>query len=54
MTNLFDTRRATFGTFNENRQTGSVERFLTPVNGRAVKVTLRRAIGRVEEGATDP
>ena len=46
VTNVFDTRRASFGTFNENRQSGALERFLTPLNGRAVKLTLRRALGR--------
>jgi outer membrane receptor protein involved in Fe transport len=35
VTNLFDSRRATFGTFNENRRTGALERFLTPVGARA-------------------
>lgn len=53
VTNMFDTRSATFGTFNENRQTGVLERFLTPVNGRAVKLTLRRAIGRPRDAVDD-
>lgn len=43
--NLFDARDATFGTFNENRRTGELERFLTPLNGRAVKLVLRRRLG---------
>ncbi|MBX6363494.1 MAG: TonB-dependent receptor [Gemmatimonadetes bacterium] len=46
VTNLLDSRKAIFGTFNENRRTGELERFLTPLNARAVKLTLRRAIGR--------
>jgi iron complex outermembrane receptor protein len=43
--NVLDTQAATFGTFNENRRTGILERFLTPVTGRALKVVLRREIG---------
>lgn len=45
VTNVADSRAATFGTFNENRQSGELERFLTPLNGRGVKVVVRRAIG---------
>lgn len=41
-TNIFDSQRAVFGTFNENRQTGELERFLTPLQGRALKLILRR------------
>ena len=44
--NLFDSRAATFGTFNENRETGLLERFLTPLNGRGIRITLRRALIR--------
>jgi outer membrane receptor protein involved in Fe transport len=44
-TNLLDLRRATFGTFNENRRTGELERFLTPLSGRTVRVTVRRHFG---------
>jgi outer membrane receptor protein involved in Fe transport len=43
--NVLDTHAATFGTFNENRRTGVLERFLTPVSGRALKLALRREIG---------
>ncbi|MDB4890022.1 MAG: hypothetical protein JWL61_1877 [Gemmatimonadetes bacterium] len=43
VTNLFDTRRANFGTFNENRSTGDLERFLSPVNARGFKIVLRRS-----------
>jgi iron complex outermembrane recepter protein len=46
VSNLFNTHRANFGTFNENRQTGELERFLTPVNARSVKVVLSRHFGR--------
>ena len=45
VTNVFDSRRATFGTFNENRQTGQLERFLTPLGARAVKLILRHEFG---------
>jgi outer membrane receptor protein involved in Fe transport len=41
-TNIFDSERPVFGTFNENRQTGELERFLTPSQARAVKLILRR------------
>jgi iron complex outermembrane recepter protein len=43
--NLFDSHRPIFGTFNENRQTGALERFLTPLNARAFKVVVRRGFG---------
>ena len=49
VTNLFDSERATFGTFNENRQTGELERFLTPLNARTFKLIVRRAFGRESE-----
>ncbi|MEO8334131.1 MAG: TonB-dependent receptor [bacterium] len=45
VTNLFDTRRANFGTFNENRRTGDLERFLSPVNARGFRIVLRRGFG---------
>ncbi len=45
ITNLFDTHRAIFGTFNENRRTGELERFLTPMNARGVSFELRRSFG---------
>jgi outer membrane receptor protein involved in Fe transport len=44
--NLFDSHAATFGTFNENRRTGALERFLTPMNARALKLVVRLAWGR--------
>jgi iron complex outermembrane receptor protein len=45
VSNLFDSKRAVFGTFNENRQSGDLERFLTPLGARAVKVVARRSFG---------
>lgn len=52
VTNLFDSKRATFGTFNENRQTGELERFLTPLNAVAFKLVVRRELGH-ESNAGD-
>ncbi len=43
--NAFDSQSAIFGTFNENRQTGALERFLTPMNARSFKLVVRRAFG---------
>jgi iron complex outermembrane recepter protein len=43
--NVFDHRSAIFGTFNENRRTGVLERFLTPMNARSLKIVVRRAFG---------
>ncbi len=43
--NLFDSTRAVFGTFNVDRQSGQLERFLTPLNARTLKLILRRQIG---------
>jgi hypothetical protein len=43
--NAFNYQGAVFGTFNENRQTGALERFLTPMNARSVKLVLRRSFG---------
>jgi iron complex outermembrane recepter protein len=45
VTNAFDNQAAIFGTFNENRQTGALERFLTPMNARSFKLVLRRGFG---------
>ena len=45
VTNLFDSRDAVFGTFNENRRTGALERFLTPLGARAVKLVVGRGFG---------
>jgi hypothetical protein len=44
-TNVFDSHGAVFGTFNENRQTGELERFLTPMGARTVKLVVRRSFG---------
>jgi iron complex outermembrane receptor protein len=45
VTNLFDSEHAVFGTFNENRQTGQLERFLAPLNARSFKLIVRRTFG---------
>ena len=45
VTNIFDSHRPIFGTFNENRQTGELERFLTPLNAVSFKLIVRRAFG---------
>ncbi|MFL5493102.1 MAG: TonB-dependent receptor [Gemmatimonadales bacterium] len=45
LTNVFDSHAAVFGTFNENRQTGMLERFLTPLTARSVKIVVRREFG---------
>jgi iron complex outermembrane receptor protein len=45
VSNVFDSRKAVFGTFNANLQAGPpgvLERFLTPVNARALKLIVRR------------
>jgi iron complex outermembrane receptor protein len=51
--NLLDSTRAIFGTFNENRQTGNLERFLTPLNARTFKIILRHQIGGAHYTDTD-
>lgn len=43
--NVFDSHAAVFGTFNENRRTGELERFLTPLGARTLKVVVRRGFG---------
>jgi iron complex outermembrane recepter protein len=45
VSNVFDSHRPIFGTFNENRRTGALERFLTPMNARGLKVVIRRGFG---------
>ncbi|MGH7819349.1 MAG: TonB-dependent receptor, partial [Candidatus Binatia bacterium] len=45
MSNAFDARKAVFGTFNENRQTGELERFLTPLQARSLRLIVRRGFG---------
>jgi hypothetical protein len=48
------TRNATFGTVNENRKSGALERFLTPLNGRAIKLVLQRNLGRPHGDSARP
>jgi hypothetical protein len=45
VTNLLDSHRPIFGTFNENRQSGVLERVLTPINARSFKLIVRRGFG---------
>ncbi|MEX2157588.1 MAG: TonB-dependent receptor [Gemmatimonadales bacterium] len=45
VSNVFDSHKAVFGTFNENRQTGELERFLTPLQARSFKLIVRRGFG---------
>jgi hypothetical protein len=44
LANLFDSHRAIFGTFNENRRSGQLERFLTPMTARTLRITLGRSL----------
>jgi iron complex outermembrane receptor protein len=43
--NVFNSHDPIFGTFNENRQTGELERFVTPMNARTVKLVVGRRFG---------
>jgi hypothetical protein len=43
--NVLNSHEPIFGTFNENRQTGELERFLTPLNARSFKLVIRRSFG---------
>jgi outer membrane receptor protein involved in Fe transport len=45
VTNALDSHAAIFGTFNENRRTDDLERFLTPMNARALRLTVSRGFG---------
>jgi iron complex outermembrane recepter protein len=45
VTNVFNSHDATFGTFNENRRNGELERFLTPLGARTIKVVVSRRFG---------
>lgn len=45
VSNVFNTKRAVFGTFNQNETTDEVERFLTPAQARQLKVVVRRSFG---------
>jgi len=49
ISNVLNSHRPTFGTFNENRQTGALERFLTPLNARSIKIIVRRAFGAASD-----
>jgi hypothetical protein len=46
--NLFDSHAATFGTYNVNRRNGELERFLTPLTVRTLRVVVRREFGGKE------
>lgn len=43
--NVLNSTAAIFGTFNENRVNGQLERFLTPQNAISFKLILRRSLG---------
>ena len=45
VTNVFNSKKPIFGTFNENRLNGQLERFLTPMQGRGLKVVFQRGFG---------
>ena len=47
--NLVDAHPAIFGTFNQNRRTGELERFLTPLTARTLKLVVRRGFGTQED-----
>ena len=49
ISNVLNSHRPIFGTFNENRQTGALERFLTPLNARSIKIIVRRAFGATSD-----
>jgi outer membrane receptor protein involved in Fe transport len=49
VSNVFDTKRAVFGTFNQNETTDEVERFLTPAQARQLKVVVRRSFGTAND-----
>jgi outer membrane receptor protein involved in Fe transport len=49
VSNVLDSHHAIFGTFNENRQNGLLERFLTPMNARSLKLIVRRAFGSAQD-----
>jgi iron complex outermembrane receptor protein len=51
VTNLLNSHDPIFGTFNENAQTGELERFLTPLNARTFSFVVRRSFGN--RGADD-
>ena len=45
VTNVFDSDKPTFGTFNINQSTDELERFLTPPQPRQFKIILQRRFG---------
>jgi outer membrane receptor protein involved in Fe transport len=45
VSNLFNNHHAVFGTFNVNRMTGQLERFLTPMHPRTIKLIVGRSFG---------
>jgi iron complex outermembrane receptor protein len=45
VTNVLDNHDPVFGTFNANAGTGQLERFLTPLNARAVVFKISRTFG---------
>ena len=45
LTNAFNNHHPTFGTYNANAGTGQLERFLTPLNARAVVFKISRRFG---------
>jgi hypothetical protein len=45
LSNVFNQHSPVFGTFNENRNTGALERFLTPLTARSFKLVVRRSFG---------
>jgi hypothetical protein len=49
VSNVFDRHPPTFGTFNENRNTAALERFLTPLNARSFRLVVRRSFGAGSE-----
>ena len=45
VTNLTNSTAAIFGTFNQDRQNGQLERFLTPQNAIGLRFIVRRSLG---------
>jgi hypothetical protein len=43
--NLTDSHRAIFGTFNQNERTGELERFLTPMDARTIRLSISKLFG---------
>jgi iron complex outermembrane recepter protein len=49
VTNLLDSDRATFGTFNINQSNDQLERFLTPAQPRQFKLIFQRSFGGAQD-----